>query len=106
LRNATPRWRYQTGHDAPQNPVRVVASPGRRFRAPGGRGAWAIRALPDLCFGIVSGRTSTSAVEQRRSSCSIIQLVRAAYCVDMLKGVRFIISYEALTGARVIPPGQ
>src|SRR5260370_10827850 len=39
LRGATPRWHGSVGHDAPQNPVRVVASPGRRFRVPGGRGA-------------------------------------------------------------------
>ena len=38
---------------------RVVPSPGPlpvRTHKPAGRGAYAIRALPDLCFGIVSGR--------------------------------------------------
>jgi hypothetical protein len=38
----------------------VMASPGRRFRVPGGRGAYAIRALPDLCLGIVSGRLAAA----------------------------------------------
>src|SRR5262249_59347054 len=52
LRNATPRWHGSVGHDAPQNPVRVVASPGRRFRVLGGRGAWmALAAYPCGFFG-------------------------------------------------------
>jgi len=34
----------------------VVASPGPSFCLAAGRGAYAIRALRDLCFGIISER--------------------------------------------------
>src|SRR5262249_60096803 len=40
-----------------------MASPGPPVRVPGGRGAYAIRVLPDLCFGIVSGRLGYTSLD-------------------------------------------
>src|SRR5215471_4977594 len=50
-------WCWLIGHDAPQPTLSGAddKSPARRH-TPAGRGVYAIRALPDLCLGIVSGR--------------------------------------------------
>jgi hypothetical protein len=45
--------RWSVGHDRP--PSGSWQASARRL-TPAGRGAYTIRALPDLCFGIVSGR--------------------------------------------------
>jgi hypothetical protein len=47
----------------------VMASPGPpRASQPGGSGAYAIRALPDLCFEIVSERLETSGPSRLQAS--------------------------------------
>ena len=44
------RTRHLLNQEFMQAPARQWSGP------PGGSGAYAIRALPDLCFGVVSGR--------------------------------------------------
>jgi hypothetical protein len=45
------------GHDRPVTGRKaIMTSPGPPNSTAAGRGAYAIRALPDLCFGIVSER--------------------------------------------------
>jgi len=53
---------WSIGHDAPRPPLCVVASPGPPSPALAGRGVYTIRALPDLCGGIVSGASRETQV--------------------------------------------